>query len=96
MVLAEYLDRTGAASIPITEAEADELCTRIGFAGSNDFMYFDAAGYKGGATKLATVLKKAYGGTPKVVQPMPAWLEVKFKRWNLQRHQVSPRFKLLC
>ena len=88
MVLAEYLDRTGSASIPISEAEADELCARIGFVGSNDFMWFDAAGYKGGAAKLATALKKAHGGTPKVVQPMPAWLEVKLNRWNLQRHQV--------
>ena len=88
-LLAEYLDRIGAASIPISDAEADELAARTGFVGSNDYMWFDAAGFKGGPAKLAAFLKKAHGGAPKVVHPVPAWLEDKLSRWNLQRHQVQ-------
>ena len=89
-MLAEYLDRTGASSIPISEVEADEICERIGFVGSNDYMWFDASGYPGGAqaaNKLVTLLKK-FGGSPKTVHPMPNWLAAKLERWRLQRHQV--------
>ena len=89
MVLAEYLDRTSPASIPITEAEAEAMLP--GFVGSNDFMWFDVAGasFKGGPAKLAAALKKAYGGAPKVVAPLPPWLEAKLNRWQLKRHQGS-------
>ena len=90
-MLAEYLDRTGASSIPISEVEADEICERIGFVGSNDYMWFDASGYPGGAqaaNKLVNLLKK-FGGSPKTVHPMPNWLAAKLERWRLQRHQVS-------
>jgi len=90
-MLAEYLDRTGASSIPISEVETDEICERIGFVGSNDYMWFDASGYPGGAqaaNKLVTLLKK-FGGSPKTVHPMPNWLAAKLERWRLQRHQVE-------
>ena len=89
-LLAEFLDRTDVEDVRVSESEMEEIADRIGFVGSDDFLFLDECdAFKGGAQKLASLLKKLHGGNPKVVHPLPTWLENKLKRWQLKRHQIE-------
>ena len=65
----------------VTEDQLDQVPETI---------YIDNAHlHPGGAAKLAPILKKAAGGSPKTVRGVPKMVEEKLKDWNLKRKDVE-------
>jgi hypothetical protein len=81
-----YLDRVenDMEYISCNESDIDDCLLPQDFYENQDFIYLSGLGSKTGtpkawrgAKKVAGLLKKMFGGSPKVVHPIPRWLMLK-------------------
>ena len=83
---AQQVDRASIVKLEEScadESDSDELLLPENFYATHDFIYLDGLNKKKHpgewrtAKKIVVLLKKAFGGNPKVVHPLPRWLALK-------------------
>ena len=71
------------SSVIVTDDEVEAL--NVDVEPADEYLYLNGLS---SALKVVNILKK-FGGNPKIVNPLPEWLEDKFCRWKLKRHEVD-------